>query len=145
MRRVLQVTGRYGEALVVREGLAKDEPGIETLASLLAEMGRWAHATIAQPPGQGAAQRASSFADAGGRHMTLALAGLVAGFVHVLSGPDHLAAIAPCAATRKARAWRTGVRWGVGHSAGVLGVGLLALLARHALPLDALSAWPNVA
>ena len=29
----------------------------------------------------------------------------------------------------------------MGHSAGVLGVRLLALLARHALPLDALSAW----
>jgi hypothetical protein len=41
----------------------------------------------------------------------------------------------------KTRAWKTGMRWGMGHSAGVLGVGLLALLARHALPLDALSAW----
>jgi hypothetical protein len=73
--------------------------------------------------------------------MTLVLAGLLAGFVHVLSGPDHLAAMAPYAVAGKARAWRTGVRWGVGHSAGVLGVGLLALLARPALPLDALSAW----
>ena len=72
--------------------------------------------------------------------MTLALAGLAAGMVHVLSGPDHLAAIAPYAVTDKARSWRTGVRWGLGHSAGVLGVGLLVLVARHALPVEALSA-----
>ncbi len=73
--------------------------------------------------------------------MTLALAGLLAGFAHVLSGPDHLAAIAPYAVEGKAHAWKTGVRWGMGHSAGVLGVGLVALLARQALPLDAMSAW----
>ena len=72
--------------------------------------------------------------------MTLALAGLVAGAVHVLSGPDHLAAIAPYALADKARSWRTGVRWGLGHSAGVLAIGLLVLLTRQALPVEALSA-----
>lgn len=73
--------------------------------------------------------------------MTLAFAGLLAGFVHVLSGPDHLAAIAPYAVQGKTGAWKIGARWGIGHSTGVLGVGLLALLARHALPIHALSAW----
>ena len=73
--------------------------------------------------------------------MTLALAALVAGFVHVLSGPDHLAAIAPYAVEGRARAWRTGVRWGLGHSTGVLSVGLLALMLRDTLHLEALSAW----
>jgi hypothetical protein len=72
---------------------------------------------------------------------TLLLSGLFAGFVHVVSGPDHLAAIAPYAADAKARAWRAGVRWGFGHSAGVLGVGLLALLLRDALSIDLVSAW----
>ena len=41
---LLQATGRYEDALVVRERLAKDDPGIHTLgalASLLAEMDRW--------------------------------------------------------------------------------------------------------
>ena len=41
---VLQATGRYTEALVLRERLAKDDPGIHTLgslASLLAEMDEW--------------------------------------------------------------------------------------------------------
>ena len=44
---LLQATGQYGEALVLRERLAKDDPGIHTLgalASLLAEMGQWAAA-----------------------------------------------------------------------------------------------------
>ena len=69
--------------------------------------------------------------------MTLALAALVAGFVHVLSGPDHLAAIAPYAVDGKTRAWRTGVRWGLGHATGALAVGLLMLAVREALPVDA--------
>ncbi|WP_434734086.1 sulfite exporter TauE/SafE family protein [Rhizobium sp. YTUHZ044] len=73
--------------------------------------------------------------------MTLLASGLFAGFVHVVSGPDHLAAIAPYAVDAKARAWRTGIRWGVGHSAGVVGVGLLALLLRGALSIDIVSAW----
>ncbi len=44
---LLQATGRYNEALVLRERLAKDDPGIHTLgalASLLAEMDQWAAA-----------------------------------------------------------------------------------------------------
>ena len=76
--------------------------------------------------------------------MTLALVGLVAGVIHVLSGPDHLAAIAPFAVADRARSWTTGIRWGLGHSAGVLGVGLLVLLARHALPIETLSAHSEV-
>jgi hypothetical protein len=77
--------------------------------------------------------------------MILASAGLVAGLVHVLSGPDHLAAIAPMAVADRARSWMTGVRWGIGHSTGVLGVGLLALLSRRALPIEALSAHSEMA
>ena len=44
---LLQATGRYSEALVLRERRAKGDPGIQTLgalASLLAEMGQWAAA-----------------------------------------------------------------------------------------------------
>jgi tetratricopeptide (TPR) repeat protein len=44
---LLQATGRYAEALVLRRRLADDDPGIHTLgalASLLAEMGDWAAA-----------------------------------------------------------------------------------------------------
>ena len=73
--------------------------------------------------------------------MTIAFAGLIAGFVHVFLGPDHLAAIAPYAIGGNSRAWRTGIRWGLGHAAGVFGIGLLVLLLRDALPVEALSAW----
>jgi tetratricopeptide (TPR) repeat protein len=41
---LLQATGHYREAMVLRERLANDDPGIHTLgalASLLAEMGKW--------------------------------------------------------------------------------------------------------
>lgn len=76
--------------------------------------------------------------------MTIELAGVMAGVVHVLSGADHLAAIAPYAVADKARSWRTGVRWGLGHSAGVLGVAFLVLLSRHALPIEALSVYSEV-
>jgi tetratricopeptide (TPR) repeat protein len=46
---LLQATGHYEEALAVRERLANDNPGIDTLgalASLLAEMDQWAKAEI---------------------------------------------------------------------------------------------------
>jgi high-affinity nickel permease len=62
------------------------------------------------------------------------LSGLVAGTVHVVSGPDHLAAIAPLSAEGKTGSWRIGFRWGLGHSSGVLLVGLISLLLREVLP-----------
>jgi len=64
-----------------------------------------------------------------------------AGVIHVLSGPDHLAAVAPLSLDSRRRAWTTGVRWGIGHSVGVLIVGLLSLALREVLPLEALSSW----
>lgn len=69
------------------------------------------------------------------------LAGLAAGLVHVLSGPDHLAAVAPIAADRTQPQWRAGLQWGLGHTAGVMLIGLLLLAFREVLPLDAISAF----
>lgn len=66
---------------------------------------------------------------------------MTAGFFHVLAGPDHLAAVAPMAADTDRVAWRSGLSWGLGHTAGVLLVGLLLIAFREVLPLDALSAW----
>jgi hypothetical protein len=50
-------------------------------------------------------------------------AGLVAGFIHVLAGPDHLAAVAPLTFNNWRRALAIGFRWGIGHSSGVLFLG----------------------
>jgi ABC-type nickel/cobalt efflux system permease component RcnA len=73
--------------------------------------------------------------------MIAALTGLIAGIIHVWSGPDHLAAIAPLAVRRHRNAWVPGVRWGLGHSAGVAVVGLLSLLLRDLIPVALLSSW----
>ena len=68
-----------------------------------------------------------------------ALSGLLAGLLHVVSGPDHLAAVAPVAVRGHRRAWLVGARWGMGHSAGVALVGLVALALREVLPLERFS------
>ena len=69
------------------------------------------------------------------------MGGLLAGLVHVLSGPDHLAAVAPYAAQHRRRAWRVRLRWGLGHTGGVLAIGVLLLLSRDAaLPIQWLAA-----
>jgi ABC-type nickel/cobalt efflux system permease component RcnA len=72
--------------------------------------------------------------------MLVLFTGLAAGFLHVLSGPDHLAAVAPLAVRGHRRAWEAGLRWGLGHSAGVALVGLLALGLREVFPVDSVSA-----
>ena len=68
-------------------------------------------------------------------------AGFLAGFIHVLIGPDHLAAIAPMAADRRHRAWVAGFRWGIGHTTGVLLIGVLVLIFREMLPIDLISTY----
>src|SRR6476469_2924933 len=68
-------------------------------------------------------------------------AGLAAGLLHVFSGPDHLAAVAPLVADSGRTSWRTGLQWGFGHTAGVLMIAALLLLIRDQLPLDAISAY----
>jgi ABC-type nickel/cobalt efflux system permease component RcnA len=69
------------------------------------------------------------------------LTGLVAGLGHVFSGPDHLAAVAPLAVQGRVQAWKAGLRWGLGHTSGVLVVGLLSLLLRDVLNVEAISSW----
>jgi ABC-type nickel/cobalt efflux system permease component RcnA len=73
--------------------------------------------------------------------MIAAITGMIAGTVHVVTGPDHLTAIAPLAVRRPKGAWIPGVRWGFGHSAGVCAVGLLSLWLRDRLPVDLLSSY----
>jgi len=68
--------------------------------------------------------------------------GFLAGLFHVLSGPDHLAAVAPLALEDRKRGWFAGWTWGMGHASGVVVVAALAVLVRDLLPpIDAISAW----
>jgi hypothetical protein len=68
-------------------------------------------------------------------------AGLLAGLVHALSGPDHLSAVAPLVIGEQRRRWRMGLFWGIGHSLGVWAVGLLALTLRGIFPVENVSSW----
>src|SRR5678816_661008 len=74
--------------------------------------------------------------------MLTALTGLAAGLFHVLSGPDHLAAVAPLAAADRNRGWFAGWTWGIGHASGVVVVAVIGILLRDVLPpIEAISAW----
>ena len=68
-------------------------------------------------------------------------AGMFAGLVHVISGPDHLAAVAPLAADRERPHWRAGLQWGLGHTSGVLLIGVLLLGFREIIPIAVISAY----
>jgi hypothetical protein len=74
--------------------------------------------------------------------MTTVITGVLAGIFHVLSGPDHLAAVAPLAAAERERGWMAGWSWGVGHAAGVVTVAIAAIMLRDLLPpVELISAW----
>lgn len=74
--------------------------------------------------------------------MLTVLTAALAGVVHVLSGPDHMATIAPLAIEDRERSWFAGWTWGLGHSSGVVVVATLAVMLRDLLPSIALiSSW----
>lgn len=96
--------------------------------------GPLASLTIAAQPGASSAQVAAQSA----------WAGLAAGFLHTLCGPDHLAALTPLTIGRgRAAASALGALWGFGHSTGQLILGLVFVLLKerfHDL-VPALSRW----
>ena len=69
------------------------------------------------------------------------VAGLIAGVIHVFAGPDHLAALAPLSLQARRRAWSVGMRWGFGHSAGVLVVAAVAFALRSVVRLESFEGW----
>lgn len=73
--------------------------------------------------------------------MTPALAGTLAGMMHVVSGPDHLIAVAPLAIQKPALGLRVGTAWGLGHATGVLVLGLLGVVARTYIDIGRISEW----
>jgi len=70
------------------------------------------------------------------------LTGLLAGFVHVISGADHLIAMAPSAINSPQKALKNSFSWGLGHSSGVL---LLAFLAIFIKDITRLNKFSNIA
>jgi sulfite exporter TauE/SafE len=71
--------------------------------------------------------------------MTFLIAGLTAGALHVFSGPDHLAALSPLAVVEQKRSWRSGFTWAIGHTAGVMAIGLIGVALRSMISIDVLS------
>ena len=67
------------------------------------------------------------------------LSGLGASSLHVISGPDHLAAVTPLAIDKRKNAWLVGLGWGIGHTLGALIIGLLFFFFRDLIPLETLS------
>ena len=58
----------------------------------------------------------------------------------MISGVDHLAALAPFAARREQHtAWRLGLHWGLGHACGVALIGLLVWLLKDSTAAEWLS------
>ena len=66
-------------------------------------------------------------------------AGLIASILHVLTGPDHLAAVMPFAIESKRKAWKIGLFWGIGHLIGMLSIGILFLIFKDLIPVNKIS------
>ncbi|XP_021775354.1 uncharacterized protein LOC110739203 [Chenopodium quinoa] len=74
--------------------------------------------------------------------LSSAWTGFFAGCLHTLSGPDHLAALAPLSIGRtKMESAAVGALWGCGHDAGQLIFGLLFLLLKDRLHIEIIRTW----
>ena len=69
------------------------------------------------------------------------IAGVLAATLHVIAGPDHLAAVAPFAIKRVRKAWIVGLLWGIGHLSGMLLIGVLFLLFKDFIPIEDISKY----
>ena len=68
-------------------------------------------------------------------------AGIIAAIFHVITGPDHLAAVTPFAIESKKKAWKVGVFWGLGHLLGMSLIGVLFILFEEFIPIEKISEY----
>ncbi|XVF67947.1 hypothetical protein PTKIN_Ptkin10aG0162900 [Pterospermum kingtungense] len=74
--------------------------------------------------------------------LSSAWTGFLAGCLHTLSGPDHLAALAPISIGRsRVESAAVGALWGCGHDAGQVIFGLLFLLLKDRLHIEVIRTW----
>jgi ABC-type nickel/cobalt efflux system permease component RcnA len=71
--------------------------------------------------------------------MIIFLTGFIASIAHVVTGPDHLAAVTPLAIDSRKKSWMVGLSWGFGHTIGMLLIGVLFVLFKAYLPVEAIS------
>jgi ABC-type nickel/cobalt efflux system permease component RcnA len=69
------------------------------------------------------------------------IAGLMASMLHVITGPDHLAAVIPFAIESKKKAWKIGLSWGIGHLVGMMFIGALFVVFKDLIPIDSISKY----
>ena len=69
------------------------------------------------------------------------LTGFAAGAVHVVSGADHMIAMAPSSIQKPRVALVDGLAWGIGHSAGVLILSILAILTKDLINIELMSSY----
>ncbi len=67
------------------------------------------------------------------------IAGLIASILHVIMGPDHLAAVMPFAVESKKGAWKIGLSWGFGHLTGMMLIGALFYFFKGLIPINNIS------
>ena len=72
------------------------------------------------------------------------ITGITGAVVHVLSGPDHLAAVIPFAIEEKRKSWKVGFAWGLGHLTGMLSIGLLFYFLKQNINIESFSAYSEV-
>lgn len=97
---------------------------------------RPAYATTVQSAAQTSGKLISS------ELLSSAWTGLFAGCLHTLSGPDHLAALAPLSIGRtRVESALVGALWGCGHDAGQMIFGLIFLLLKDRLHIEVIRIW----
>jgi hypothetical protein len=69
------------------------------------------------------------------------ISGMMASSIHVLSGPDHLAAVTPIVIQSRIKAWRVGLSWGMGHVTGMFCIGILVYFFKEIIPYEMISGY----
>ncbi|WP_445956726.1 urease accessory protein UreH domain-containing protein [Yeosuana sp.] len=67
------------------------------------------------------------------------IAGLIAAMLHVITGPDHMAAVMPFAVESKKKAWKIGLSWGIGHITSMLAIGIIFMFFKELIPVEKIS------
>lgn len=73
--------------------------------------------------------------------MLVFFTGIMMSVLHVLGGPDHLAAVSPLAIANNKQSLKIGFFWGIGHTLGVFILGLIFFFFRNLLPIDTISLY----
>ncbi len=68
------------------------------------------------------------------------VSGLIMSIIHVISGPDHLAAVTPLSIDSKKKSWSIGLSWGIGHTMGMLIIGVIFIILKEQIDVELISA-----